>query len=395
MIKKLTLLLLMAVLLPLLPGTPPVKAAPELAVTESTVTASFPSAITFSMSAESSAAIADVRLHYYVERLSNARVTAEIYLDITPAAEITAEWTWDMRKTGGLPPGTAVRYWWTVKDTAGRDIRTETATLVFNDDRFQWQSVQQDTVTLYWYKGSNAFAGALLDAAVEGIETLYDTTGILFTDPVAIYLYSDSNALQNAMIFPQEWTGGVAYAQYATIAIGIQEGNLDWGLRTVVHELTHLVIHRMTDNPYLELPTWLDEGLAMYMEGPLTGSFNYYLNRAVANEALLTVRSLVSPFSADATVSYLSYGESYCIVEMLIQRYDREKILDLLEKIRAGTDYDEALKQVYGFDMDELNSLFMTYMEETGERLSRTETEPDTLRVCEGILVPACAGGMS
>jgi len=392
MIKKLLIFIVIPILIGLFPGSTPVQAASGLTVKDSTATVTFPSAITFAVTAESNADITDVRLHYYVERLSNARVTAEIYLDIVQDSSISTEWSWDMRKTGGLPPGTIIRYWWTLKDSAGKELRTEPESLVFRDDRFTWKSVTQDNITLYWYEGSESFAEQLLDAASEGIQKLYENTGIDFQDPVELYIYGDSTDLQNAMIFPQTWTGGVAYPMYGKIAIGIKESDLDWGLRTIVHELTHLVIHRMTDNPYIDLPTWLDEGLAMYMEGPLTSTFNYYLNKFVEDDALFTVRSLVSPFSAYADQSYLSYAESYCIVEMLITRYEHEKIFELLKVLRKGTDYDEALMQVYGFDMDELNSLFMEYMEQTGERGNEEETEAGVFRHSQEPLVAMTAG---
>ena len=42
---------------------------------------------------------------------------------------------------------------------------------------------------------------------------------------------------------------------YGIIAIGIATNNLTWGKSATIHELTHLVIHQMTHNPYSGLPT--------------------------------------------------------------------------------------------------------------------------------------------
>ncbi len=360
--KKLAVLLLMALLLPLFPGVSPVRAASEPAVLKSSAVGDFPASITFSLSMESNTDITDARLHYSVERLSQARITAEIYLPITPTRQITADWTWDMRKTGGLPPGTVVRYWWSVKDASGEELTTQAESLVFEDDRFDWKYLKKDTVTLYWYKGNDSFAESLLEAAVDGLKKLDETTGIRYTEPVDIHIYADSSSLQSGMIFPQTWTGGVAYSMYSKIAIGITESNLEWGMRTVVHELTHLVVHRMTDNPYTGLPTWLDEGLAMYMEGPLTDTFVYYFEKFKDDNALLSVRSLSSPFSAYADTSYLSYATSYYLVEFLIGQYGQEKMLELLDVFSRGTEYDDALGQVYGFNTDGLNTLFLDYI---------------------------------
>jgi hypothetical protein len=118
----------------------------------------------------------------------------------------------------------------------------------------------------------------------------------------------------------------------------------------------------MTYNPYLDLPVWLDEGLAMYMEGPLTGVFEYYLSQAVENDTLISVRSLASPFSAYADQSYLSYAQSHSLVSMLIEKYGREKMLEILNVKNDGIDYDESLEKVYGFDMDGLDGIWRDYV---------------------------------
>ncbi|OGO18476.1 MAG: hypothetical protein A2Z15_07915 [Chloroflexi bacterium RBG_16_50_11] len=164
------------------------------------------------------------------------------------------------------------------------------------------------------------------------------------------------------MIFAQEWTGGVAFSQYGTIAIGIgtSQGELDWGKRTIAHELTHLVVNQVTSNPYNYLPNWLNEGLAMTSEGELELSFVLALSSAEAEDRLISVRSLSSPFSTYADQAVLAYAESYEIVFYLIDKYGREKMFELLHTFKQGSGYDEALLKVYGFNMDELNSLWQT-----------------------------------
>jgi hypothetical protein len=112
----------------------------------------------------------------------------------------------------------------------------------------------------------------------------------------------------------------------------------------------------VTFNPYNGLPTWLNEGLAMTSEGELEQYFVDYLSAAEANNALISVRSLSSPFSAYTDKSLLAYAESYEIVSYLINEYGREKMFELLHAFRQGSGYDEALNGVYGFDMDGLNA---------------------------------------
>ena len=361
MIKRVSLLALIACLLLFLFSPISAQAGDELAVLDSSVEVDFPLRLNFSLSAESGVSITDIRLHYTVDRMSHAQVTSEVYIEFVPATTIEAEWSWDMRKTGGLPPGSSAGYWWTVEDAKGDKIETKPAKVRVDDARYSWRSLTEGEVTLYWYEGSVSFAQELMGVAQQGLVRLTEDTGAELEKPVKIYIYADAQDLLGAMIFPQEWTGGVAYTRHSTIAIGIAPDEIDWGRRAMAHELTHLVIHQMVFNPYNDLPTWLDEGLAMYIEGLLEPVFINVLNKAIDEDSLISVRSLSSPFSAYAEEAILAYAQSYSLVEFLISNYGQSKMLELLNTFREGSGYDEALSKIYGFDMDGLDSLWRSY----------------------------------
>ena len=190
------------------------------------------------------------------------------------------------------------------------------------------------------------------------------STGAELDTPIKLYVYASADDLQGAMIFPQEWTGGVAYTRYGILAIGIAPSELDWGKRAIVHELTHLVVHQETLNPYGDIPTWLDEGLAIYSEGPLEATFSGYLNTAIAGGTLISVPSLASPFSVFSDQAALSYAESYTLVDFLVTTYGEDKMSALLGAFREGNTYDGALQAVYGFDMEGLDALWRPWITE-------------------------------
>jgi hypothetical protein len=356
--KKIILLTLLicALLVPLTPGV--VKAASGPAVLNSSVEINFPGSITFNISTGSDVNITDIRLHYLVNRLEYVRIVSEAYLVFTPAARVTTKWVWDMRKTGGLPPGTSVDYWWTVTDAAGKKTETVPANLQMKDSRYTWRSLAEGNVTIYWYKGDDTFSKELMTAAQDALVRLAASTGAKLVKPVSFYIYASSAELQGSMIFAQDWTGGVAFTPYSTIAIGIgtSKSDMEWGKSVIGHELTHLVIHQLTMNPYNDLPTWLDEGLAMLTEGPLDAQFTTALSSARSKNKLLSVRSITSPFSAYASESVLAYAESYEVVKYLTDTYGQPKMFELLSTFQQGSGYDEALTKVYDFDMDGLNT---------------------------------------
>ena len=353
-------LLVFSLLVFLVPGA--VRAGSGLTVSDASAQVNFPASITFSIAAESDVSITDIRLHYSVERMTFSQVTAEVYITFIPAKSVKTQSILDMRKTGGLPPGSTVDYWWTVTDAAGKKIETGLYSVHIEDERYDWKILQQGQVTLYWYEGDNSFAGELMAATQDALARLATNTGAELASPVKLYIYASQSDLLGAMVYPQEWTGGVAYSEFGIIAIGIEqtESQLEWGKRTISHELTHLVINQLTFNPYNYLPNWLNEGLAMTSEGELELSFILALSRAEAEKSYISVRSLCSPFSAYIDQTVLAYAESYEIVTYLINKYGREKMFELLNVFKQGSGYDEALEKIYGFDMDELNSMWQS-----------------------------------
>jgi hypothetical protein len=337
-----------------------VAAGEDIIVIASDVDVNFPSQAVFTLEAESYVDIVDVRLYYQVDMMNYAEVVSEGWAEFTPANKIEANWVWDM-ENASLPPGAEVTYWWMIEDADGNRFETYPEIMHFDDERYPWQSLtssilQDSTLTLYWYEGSDSFAQELMDTCQGGLARLTQDIGTYPERPIKIYIYASTSDLQGAMIFPQEWTGGAAFTAFSTIAIGIPPSELDWGKRALVHELTHLVVHQATFSPYGQLPIWLDEGLATYNEGELDIGFRSSLEEAILEDELISVRSLCSPFSAETEKARLSYAQSYSVVEYLLDNYGQERMLELLAILKQGNTYDEALTEVYGFDIDGLDA---------------------------------------
>jgi hypothetical protein len=330
----------------------------QISVTNSSAVMDFPLALNFSARVSSPDDITEIRLKYTVDQMSFAAVVSEAFVKFTPSATVKAGYSLDMRKVGGLPPGTNVNFWWLVKDAGGAVLETQPAGYQIKDNRYTWQNLSEGKISLFWYKGDAAFARALMSTAQQALATLASDTGASPPRTINIYIYNGSQDLQGSMIYPSEWTGGVAFTSYNIVAIGITPDNLNWGQGAMSHELTHIVMHQVTFNPYNGLPVWLNEGLAMYSEGELTSQFSVPLARAVSDGTLISVRSISSPFSADSARANLSYAESESLVEFLIKGYGPGKMQELLDTFQQGSTYDGAFQKVYGFDMDGLEKLW-------------------------------------
>jgi hypothetical protein len=336
--------------------------AGTVSVTNSKVVMNFPTSLTFSAQIKSTATISDVRLRYQVDQASIATVTAENFVQITPSSSLNASYQLDMRRFGGFPPGTNLHYWWAVKSGGHKFQESAAQSYSIADNRYTWKNLTQGLISISWYTGDTKFGQALMDTAQAALVQLARDTGATPKKTVNIFIYANSTDLQGSLIYPNEWTGGVSFFQYDVIAIGISTANLTWGQTAMTHELTHNVVGQLIFNPYSDLPVWLNEGLAMYAQGPLTAQFTDPLSRAIRNKALISVRTISSPFSANGDKANLSYAESFTLVDYLQKNYGAEKMQALLKVFTQGSNYDNAFKQVYGFDLDGLNTNWQTWV---------------------------------
>ena len=115
-----------------------------------------------------------------------------------------------------------------------------------------------------------------------------------------------------------------------------------------------MLVGHLTFSCLGDVPTWLNEGLAVYSEGELDPASQQQLDDAIRDDTLLTVRSLSGGFSEVADKAYLSYSQSYSLVKFLIETYGQDKMTSLLVALRDGVTIDEALTQTYGFNVDGL-----------------------------------------
>ena len=317
--------------------------------------------VKFNLRAEGSLEIVEADLFYrVVGQLATSRNNAEF----APGTSIEAEYLIDQTDPSNyLPPGAELEYWWKVVDAEGNEFKTERETLLYVDNRYDWQSIGDDRVTLYWYEGDQAFGQSLFDRANIALDTLETDIGIALDDPIKIFIYGNHRDLLSALsVTAQEWTGGVAYTEHGVVVIGINPSQLDWGLNAMTHEMTHLVIHQATDNPFSGLPRWLDEGIAVYNENrdELDVDFRPVFERAVANDELMTLRTLTSPFPADPLQANLAYGQSGATVKFIVDTYGSDAMAELLEIFSEGALYDEALEQALGVDTDALDNAVRT-----------------------------------
>ncbi|MEW6142667.1 MAG: peptidase MA family metallohydrolase [Chloroflexota bacterium] len=342
------------------PETPPVptpqvrtKPAPaEVSLTVNRATIEFPARIIFSLEGTSVKPVKSLTLEYGTDKRSIIEEVTRVEPAFAPGSAINTRYTWEMKKSGGaLPPGATVWWRWRITDDLNREFLSPRNVTTFVDTRFQWQIKQLDLLDIYW-QGDNA---SLVNDLTSGLEAMLSRVRLGVNVPserkIKVFIYPNVEQLKAAMLFPQDWTGAVAFSQYNIVLVPVNASNLSWAQGALAHEITHLLVGEAVFGPFDDIPVWLNEGLAEYAEeNNLTVGEKNLIDSAMRENRLISVRSLSSNFPTDSQQAYLSYAESKSIVIYLINRFGWEKMRELLAVFKDGATYDSALKKVFGLD---------------------------------------------
>lgn len=336
-----------------------------LAVRSDVLTTVYAESLSFRLDAEATGAgaapITGAVLRYIVgdDDVRNRRVP-----DVSPGLRVRLAHDEDVVR-GEIPPTAEIAWWWELVDARGRVAVTERRTVRYLDESFDWQSEDGDDVRVWYYGAGRPTADDRARAELaqtetrEALDRLEALIGAIPDGRVELVLYRRQEDLRRAMLS----RGEVYEARLATLGARVSRHVvlLDWGSiedgmgrdalsQVLYHELSHLVLNLRLGREWLAAPTWLDEGLAMYAEGPLGGNEKTALERALRRDELMSVRSLTS-FPGDAARVTQAYGQSRDFVAFLVESGGEERFRTLLARFARGESrFEDALEAVYGFD---------------------------------------------
>jgi hypothetical protein len=340
--------------------TPTVKA--EISIISNEVTINFPDEITFSVRAKSTAVINSITLEYGSDQRVLAPEISSSKAVFTEAKEVNTSWTWLMKKTGSIPPGATIWWSWKIKNSDGTVVKSEEKSTVYTDTRFTWHNKSFLEYDIYWHDQDDSLINELLDSVQTGLDRIQLDVQIPEERKIKVYIYTSSEELRDAVLFEQEWTGALAYPSFNIVLTAVNSGNLEWAKGALPHEITHLLVGEYVFGPFGDIPTWLNEGLAIYSEISHSSELKPHLDKAIANDTLLPISTLAGSFPTSSTGAYLAYAESASIVEFLIEEYGWDNMRLLLEMFKGGATYDKALLEVYSFDVNGLEAEWREYI---------------------------------
>ncbi len=304
------------------------------------------------------------------------RATAELDIPTSSLCACLAD--------GHSPPNTRFEFQFRARAADGSATLGPVAQGMVSDERFTWQTLEQDLVRVHWYEGDTAFAQAALDVANGAIDRAAELLGTTLPQPVDLFVYATEEAMRSAISPNRENVAGQAHSSIDTMFVWIPPGQSAAGFAgpLVAHELTHLVMNEATDNPFHGVPRWIDEGVAVYLSEGYNQTWSAPVAAAVRNRTLIPLDGLSALFPSSADEFYLAYGESTAAIDFFTRTYDEETLWALVRSYKNGLSDDDAFIAATGQDVAAFNaawfaSLDLEVPEPVGPRPGPAGPTPD------------------
>lgn len=323
----------------------------SIEVVETDQDVDFPGNMNLSITAQGDNNIVGVRLFY---RTIDSNIWAYAYPNFVPATRITASLNLTGEASSYLPPGTEVEYYHEITDAQGNVLRTDSTVVVYDDTRFEWDYVQVGPLTLSYYDQSESKVQSVIKELESDLENLQRILQLDDTAEIKGVIYS--RRLHTLDAFPQQSRTTTEQKVFQGFAFPNQRLFLGLGMDRglIVHETTHLLLNQAMGKSAQNIPSWLDEGFASYMDSSakiLSGkSLDTHTNPLRAMNKVTGTPHNIGSF----------YQKSLSVVAYMINNFGESNFQQFLGELRAGSTIDVALVDIYGFDMDGLDARWAT-----------------------------------
>lgn len=152
-----------------------------------------------------------------------------------------------------------------------------------------------------------------------------------------------------------DYASGVAYSELGLVLLTIaplhpsSEHNL---VEVFRHELAHVALFDAVSGAHV--PRWFNEGLAVFASGETSITRLRTLWTATVADTLIPLARLDESFPVDENDAEVAYAEAVDVVRYLVRQREHFRFQGLVERMRAGQEFGQALKEAYGIDVVDL-----------------------------------------
>lgn len=262
-------------------------------------------------------------------------------------------WTASVVQGGHIAPNTSFDFAFRVVTDEGT-VTGPGSRHVVRDQRFEWQQLAGDDVTVWWHDGDRGAAERALGIAENAVDSAAQLLGVSDSMPVDFFIYADGRAFREALgPATRENVGGEAHPSIRTLFGLIEPGQAgsDWVPELVTHEVAHIVFDEAVSSPYGYPPRWLNEGLAVYLAKGYDEGDRAQVAGAARSGSIIPLEGLAGQFPTRPSRFGLAYAESVAAVDHLIQTHGEQAVVRLVAALGEGATLDEAFVAATGADL--------------------------------------------
>lgn len=250
-----------------------------------------------------------------------------------------------------------LEFWYEVVVDDGNAYASDRQSLYYADNRFEWQNRRSEPFEAFWHEGDNAFGQSLLDIAHQGLEQINLLLPVQPPGEVKIYAYANAVDMRATLqVSGRNWIGAHTDPDLGVMVVSLPPGpeqRLEME-RQIPHELMHILLYQKIGPAYVNLPAWLNEGLASVAELYPNPDYLVLLDSAYQKGSLHPIVSLCATFPRDAAGAYLAYAEAASFTRYLHQKFGSSGIEQLVQAYADGMDCERALQVSLGAPLNQL-----------------------------------------
>ena len=223
---------------------------------------------------------------------------------------------------------------------------------------FNWYYIQTDHFDIYFSDKGADLAEFTAKIAEKSLKSIQESFNYKINNRISIIVYNSTNDFQETNITDQYLSEGIeGFTELFKNRVVIQfMGSYKEFEHLIHHELTHAVINDMfyggslqniiSNNITVNLPIWFNEGMAEYQSLGWDVNTDMFIRDAIINDYLPDIPQLNG---------YLAYRGGESVFHYIAEKYGKEKIGELINKIKSAGNVEEGFKESLGLSIKELN----------------------------------------
>ncbi|MCS7053774.1 MAG: peptidase MA family metallohydrolase [Ignavibacterium sp.] len=233
---------------------------------------------------------------------------------------------------------------------------------------YVWYFIQTDHFDIYFNEGGETLTEFTAQAAEEALKSIQKTFNYKISNRITLIIYNSQNDFQETNVIDMDLSEGIqGFTELFKNRVVVQfTGSYKQFRHLIHHELVHAVMNDMyyggsiqniiSNNITLSFPLWFSEGLAEYESLGWDVDTDMFIRDAVVNESLPDLMNLDG---------YFAYRGGQSVLYYIANKYGKQKIAELMNKIRGSGNFQEAFKQTIGIDLKEFGERWKREIKKT------------------------------